>query len=73
MNLKDLFQSLRDGKIEAVKKELLRYGLIVSDYTTDNEHGAFRSYTIRFEARLFYINMHNGDTKSISVNGIKYI
>lgn len=73
MNLKDLFQDLREGKIGEVKKELLRYGTVVSDYSRDNEHGSFRSYTVRFEARLFYIDMHNGNTKSILVNGIKYV
>lgn len=72
MNRVEIFEALRAGQIEEIKTQLVRYGEIVGDIQTDNDKGFFRIYTIRYRERKFVVDMHNGTTTSISVNGVRY-
>jgi hypothetical protein len=65
MTLLQILIAIQANELEAVKKELCRYGVVLDLQDWESEKGAHRRYIIKHLNTVFVIAMLNGNTTSI--------
>lgn len=73
MNKREIQKAFKNGWLDDVKKQCVRYGNIVSvkDWEIsdiERYNGAWRLYEIEHHSIQWKIKMHNGEVKSIERN-----
>lgn len=75
MNLKhagDLFKALETGNITEATRYLRTFGSTLHRDDKEDKTGCHSTITIGYYTRRFILEMHNGETLAISVDGVRY-
>lgn len=68
----DLFQALKDGRITEANRYLRTFGSTVRRDDKEDNTGCHSIITISYYTRYWVVEMHNGETLAISVDGERY-
>lgn len=68
----EMFEALKSGDLEGANKYLRTYGTTITRSDTDDKKGCHSVITVGYYTRRFIIEMRNGNTLAVSVDGVRY-
>lgn len=68
----DLFNALRAGQLTEANRYLRTYGSTMHRDDKDDDTGCHSIITIGYYTRRWVVEMHNGETLAITVDGERY-